>query len=316
MNTEPRYRIHAVSEMTGIPAPTLRAWERRYGIPRPGRSESAYRLYSDADVAEVRQLVVLQTRGLAPSEAARLLLDGGGATVLEAAATSLPDVLDVRLVPGSDAPPRAFEVARHRIVAAVVAYDSLATEREVRAALYLGPPIEVYEGVLRPVLIEVGLRWQRGELDVAGEHLASRVIGAALADVTAALVRASEAPGFLLATALEDQHDLPLYGVAFAVFAAGLRPIILGQRTPPEAVAAAVSRLAPRGIGLSMTVSLPAELDADEVFRAYGAAAGALPWYVGGPAAAGYAPIIERAGGRYVPDAEALRRALDSAHRI
>ena len=54
MNTEPRYRINAVAEMTGVPAPTLRAWERRYGIPRPGRSESSYRLYSDADVAEVR----------------------------------------------------------------------------------------------------------------------------------------------------------------------------------------------------------------------------------------------------------------------
>ena len=36
-----RYRIHAVAEATGVPAATLRAWERRYGIPAPVRTTSA-----------------------------------------------------------------------------------------------------------------------------------------------------------------------------------------------------------------------------------------------------------------------------------
>ena len=45
-----KYRINAVSEMTGIPAATLRAWERRYGVPEPRRTESSYRVYSDADI--------------------------------------------------------------------------------------------------------------------------------------------------------------------------------------------------------------------------------------------------------------------------
>ncbi|WP_434422398.1 MerR family transcriptional regulator [Nannocystis pusilla] len=45
-----RYRIQSVAEMTGVSAATLRAWERRYGLPAPRRSSSAYRLYSDRDV--------------------------------------------------------------------------------------------------------------------------------------------------------------------------------------------------------------------------------------------------------------------------
>ena len=77
MNTEPRYRINAVAEMTGVPAPTLRAWERRYGIPRPGRSESSYRLYSDADVADGRQRLVEHTPRQAPRAAAPQRLEGG-----------------------------------------------------------------------------------------------------------------------------------------------------------------------------------------------------------------------------------------------
>ena len=48
-----RYRIRAVAELTGVSTATLRAWERRYGVPTPSRTASAYRLYGDEDVALV-----------------------------------------------------------------------------------------------------------------------------------------------------------------------------------------------------------------------------------------------------------------------
>ena len=35
---------------------TLRAWERRYGIPSPERTSSSYRLFSDHDIASIRKL--------------------------------------------------------------------------------------------------------------------------------------------------------------------------------------------------------------------------------------------------------------------
>jgi MerR family transcriptional regulator, light-induced transcriptional regulator len=48
---EPVYNVKAVCNKTGITAATLRAWERRYGLPQPDRSGQGYRLYSDRDVA-------------------------------------------------------------------------------------------------------------------------------------------------------------------------------------------------------------------------------------------------------------------------
>ena len=69
-----RYRIQAVAEMTGVSAATLRAWERRYGIPSPSRTASAYRLYSDRDIALVRQVRELCEGGMAPSQAAQVVL--------------------------------------------------------------------------------------------------------------------------------------------------------------------------------------------------------------------------------------------------
>ena len=54
LSTEARCRIHTVAELTGVPAPTLRARERRYGLPAPQRGSNAYRLYSNRDVTLLR----------------------------------------------------------------------------------------------------------------------------------------------------------------------------------------------------------------------------------------------------------------------
>src|SRR3954454_9019836 len=51
-----RYNIQAVARRTGVPAPTIRAWERRYGLPRPSRSEGRQRLYSEDDVRVIEGL--------------------------------------------------------------------------------------------------------------------------------------------------------------------------------------------------------------------------------------------------------------------
>ena len=68
-----RYRIQVVSQMTGVPSATLRAWERRYGFPQPNRSDSSYRLYSDTDVSSIKRLKQMCEEGISPSEAVRLL---------------------------------------------------------------------------------------------------------------------------------------------------------------------------------------------------------------------------------------------------
>jgi len=50
-STNPAYNVKAVCVRTGLSAATLRAWERRYGLPSPDRSGQGYRLYSERDIA-------------------------------------------------------------------------------------------------------------------------------------------------------------------------------------------------------------------------------------------------------------------------
>src|SRR5688572_21550581 len=126
-----KYRIQTVAEMTGVPAATLRAWERRYGIPAPERSSSAYRLFSDHDVASIRKLKELCDEGMAPAEAARLV---------------------VRVEEGSNTPVAGdpFERACEAIVRAIVEFDPEELEQAVRGAMFLGSATTVYNRVLAP----------------------------------------------------------------------------------------------------------------------------------------------------------------------
>ncbi|MET0283461.1 MAG: MerR family transcriptional regulator [Polyangiales bacterium] len=72
---EPRqlYRIHWVSEQTGVPEATLRAWERRYQVPTPARTPSGYRVYSKQDVDAVKRMRELCESGMSASEAAQVI---------------------------------------------------------------------------------------------------------------------------------------------------------------------------------------------------------------------------------------------------
>ena len=42
------HTVKRAAELTGVPAATLRVWERRYGVVTPSRTEGGYRVYDDA----------------------------------------------------------------------------------------------------------------------------------------------------------------------------------------------------------------------------------------------------------------------------
>lgn len=70
---EELYPIREVARMTGINPVTLRAWERRYGLVQPTRTESGHRLYSLADIEEVRSILGWIERGVAVSKVGKIL---------------------------------------------------------------------------------------------------------------------------------------------------------------------------------------------------------------------------------------------------
>lgn len=292
--SSPRYRIQAVADLTGIPAPTLRAWERRYGVPRPTRTDSSYRLYSDDDIELLKRMRKLTDGGFSPAEAARTAFE--------------TQVLD----PLETAPKSAFAAAVERILAAASAMDADALEDELREVLTLGSALSIVERVLAPALRGIGELWHEGAINTAHEHLASEIIGNQMRDLLRLVQPSDQHRLALLACFADEEHALPLYVVAFRFVDWRCRVRILGARTPPAALRVAVEALKPAVVGLSVTSAMPAAR-ARELVDAYADACRDVPWLVGGSGSEALRKRIEGRGGRVVgTDAEAIHTVLES----
>jgi DNA-binding transcriptional MerR regulator len=70
------FPIRELSLRTGVNSVTLRAWERRYGLLKPKRTEKGHRLYDQGDVLRVEGILRWIQQGVAVSKV-RALLDKG-----------------------------------------------------------------------------------------------------------------------------------------------------------------------------------------------------------------------------------------------
>ncbi|WP_339432024.1 MULTISPECIES: MerR family transcriptional regulator [unclassified Pseudomonas] len=73
LECEDLFPIREVARLTGVNPVTLRAWERRYGLIQPTRTESGHRLYSMADIERVRSILDWIDRGVSVSKVGKIL---------------------------------------------------------------------------------------------------------------------------------------------------------------------------------------------------------------------------------------------------
>lgn len=299
----PRYRIQAVAQRTGVAAATLRAWERRYGIPRPVRTDTAYRTYSESDVELVEEMRRLCTSGLSPAEAANLLKErareqGEDLRLTEPEADE--EVSD--LLPQAEVSDIHEAIVR-RLVAAVRAMSISGIEAELIHARSLGSGLRIFEKVLRPALEHVGQLWHDGEISIGHEHLATELITSTARDLLRLAQPADATRLALLACFADEAHTAPLYGIGLRLAGWGCRVAILGAMTPPSALAPVVKRLEPALVGLSTTTT-PPKARARELLEGYSTACGNVPWIVGGQGTASLQGLISEVGGFVAPTTE------------
>lgn len=110
--------------MLNVTANTLRAWERRFGYPRPQRSRGNHRLYTYAEVAALREALL---EGLSISSAVSVAREGLSTDV-------------------------------HALVRALGAFDAIRADHALEASLGLRSVERTVEEVLLPALREIHRR--------------------------------------------------------------------------------------------------------------------------------------------------------------
>lgn len=83
-------------------------------------------------------------------------------------------------------------------------------------------------------LREIGYRWQRGEISVVDEHIASERINRALSTITRSMPSASSDPVCVLACTEDESHTLGLSFLQVCFREAGWHPLWVGANTPVE----------------------------------------------------------------------------------
>jgi MerR family transcriptional regulator, light-induced transcriptional regulator len=269
----PRYRVAAAERMTRIPASTLRSWERRYGWPRPFRTPSGQRLYSDQDLAVIRFLDRRRAEGMSLSRATGLLEH----------APAIEDHDPVRLLA--------------RLVAALRAYD----EADAEAAFAAAEALLGVEGVavgLVPAAIVAASTDGHGPDDppVEVEHFASNFLRRQTLRLLDRLPPAIGRP-VLIGCGPDEQHELGALLMMVLLRARGHRVVYLGARVPGPAMERAAAALDPAGVVVSLTMpeSLERALEWMGERRRWSRAAPAAWW--GGPAVANAPDLAARLPG-------------------
>ena len=140
---------------------------------------------------------------------------------------------------------------------AVLAGDEVAAEIAVREAIEADlTSAEIDEEIIAPALWYVGELWERGEISVADEHLATEISIRVLALQREArrLQRTRRATRVLLATPSGEQHVVALRMVSALLLEAGYDTLMLGPDVPAPAIAASAERHGVDVICLSDTV--------------------------------------------------------------
>jgi len=238
---EAKYRVGMVSKMTGLSTHALRMWEKRYAAVVPKRTEAGGRLYTDADVERLRLLHKLVESGHSIGGIAKL-----------------PNV-DLRHMaasfPKTSSPPALQHLPelRARIMAAIEQLHIEEAEQMLSRAALSTEPSEFLKTLVAPILVEIGERWQRGELRIAHEHACSTIMRGLLFSLMRLYPVNDSRRRAVIATPAKEDHELGALMVAMLAAMHGWSVLYLGPDLPAEEIAYAVTDTNAELLMLSIT---------------------------------------------------------------
>ena len=249
------YTIKRAAELTGISVATLRAWERRYGVVSPQRSDGGYRLYGPEDVRALAIMNSLVNEGWSAREAAAETTRRLSSR--DAAGRETPLGRGDREVRGGRVAPlrpggRYQSEDAEAFIRAAERLDSASATAVLDSRFALGTFEHVVDDWLMPTLALVGEAWAHGRLTVAGEHLVSYAVQRRLAAAYEVASARVDGPTLLIGLPPGARHELGLLAFAVAARRAGFATVYVGADLPVEDWLRAIE--ARRAAGMVMAV--------------------------------------------------------------
>ena len=304
-----KHPIKVVTNRTGLSPHVIRAWERRYGVVEPTRTEGNQRLYSSADIERLDLLRrgtelghSISNLALLPTIRLRKLLtdEAGRVSGPKVDEVSEPPILSVASSldrPTQPLPTRGSEgnEAAHfltKALEAVACMDAPALEHILdRAALDLGG-VRLLQELIQPLVKEIGERWSTGDLRVSHEHVSTAIIRTFLGRIARPISIHPNAPVLVCTTPAGQLHELGSLLVASVAASQGWRILYAGPSLPAEEIASISLHLRARAVALSIVFPYDDPALGDELVRLRSLLHESTAIIVGGRAASAYAAAL------------------------
>ena len=271
------FPIRTVSELTGVNAITLRAWETRYGLIEPIRKPSGHRLYTQEHIDLINRVVGLLDRGMRIGQVNAETLSG----------------VTVDGDPAEDTQ-NQWQRYINGMIAAIICFDESALERIYGEALSHYPVRVVTEKLLAPLLKELGDRWMTKKGSVAEEHFFGFYLRNKLGARFHHRSQSQTGPRLLLACLPGDLHEIGLLLFALEACDYGFQTVLLGANMPLDELPAAANKTKSAALVLSGVIEPERSVIEEQ-----------LPWLVrelsvpvffGGSVAAGHFDSLKKSG--------------------
>jgi methanogenic corrinoid protein MtbC1 len=140
----------------------------------------------------------------------------------------------------------------HSALAAIKAFNAADLEQTLkRASTELSRPAFLRQTVA-PLIEQIGIYWQSGQIEAIQEHLATAVIRTFLGNLLQTKALGKNAPRIVFTTPPAELHELGALLAAATADYQGWDVIYLGPSLPPDAIATAVRLSGARAVGLSI----------------------------------------------------------------
>ena len=303
-----KFPIKVVSQMTGLSVHIIRAWEKRYNVVEPDRTDTNRRLYSEEDIEKLRLLNDAIHQGHNIGSVANLSLSELKILMLKETISS-PALNDTLSSVNSG---KAVDDIFQECIDAIKNYDAKKLESIlINASSKLTQPVLIEELIV-PLVYQIGELWHSGEIRVANEHLASSTIRGFLFNLLESYSFGDSAPTLISATPRGQEHELGALIVGVVAASSGWKVVYLGANLPAEEIGAVVSHLHAKVVALSIIYPSDDPLLPKELRKIKQILPSEVSIIAGGRAATGYLNVLDEISAIQVKNTQQFRTELEA----
>ena len=269
-----KFTIETVSKLTGVPASSLRNWEKRYGFPQPERTDGGHRYYSAKDVEFLKEAAKWIDSGLCLPELKK---------VYEEKVLKCPCPIETtqNIVDNTKQMSSLTDDVDYRvdlIYKSLLQFDSISCLQNYQILNAKLSPEHLFDRVFEVILRKLGVEWAQGQISVAQEHFGSSFIRLKMAGFLAMDYPPTQKSKILTCTVDGERHEGGIMLITSHLKLKGYPVYYFGTELPLLDLRLIVDSVQPDIVCLSYMEAETLRRDLPELMKL------GVPTCVGGPA--------------------------------